>query len=266
MNRNYFTLTTFVLLLSYSGVANKKKHFKTPNDSNVTNVVSSTQNVSIDRRTAIDSVEMLLPGGRYTIGKESKIINNSWKEFYRDSITGNYYVDGAKYTVSTYTDECLEMECEYIGSNRNTLFFINMPTLKNGIVDSVPIGTGYIAPETPIVIDFNSSKYTISVFAELSAEHKGEYEPNKEYSYWCNYKMTLCKDNSQEVELFNIDKFDDSILRLLFAGDIDGDGKLDLIFDSAIYYEEKSITLFLSSLADNGIITRVAEAYISYDC
>lgn len=266
MNRNYFALITFVLLLSCSGVANKKNTLTATNDSNVTNVVSSIQNISIDKITALDSVEMLLPGGRYTIGKESKIINNSWKEFYRDSITGNYYVDRAKYTVNTYIDECLEMECEYIESNRNALFFINMPTLKNGIVDSIPIGTGYIAPETPMVIDFNSSKYTISVFAELSAENKGDYEPNKEYSYWCNYKMTLCKDNSQEVELFNIDKFDDSILRLLFAGDIDGDGKLDLIFDSHINYEEESITLFLSSLADNGIITRVAEASISYDC
>ncbi len=266
MNRSSFILTTFVLLLSCSGVANKKATSTTTNDSNVTNVVSDTQNGSRDKMTALDSVKMLLPGGRYTIDKESKFINNSWKEFCRDSITGNYYVDRAKYTVSTYTDECLEIECEYIESNRNTLFFINMPTLKNGLVDSIPIGTGYIAPETPMVIDFNSSKYTISVFAELSAENKGEYKPHKEYSYWCNYKMTLCKDNSQEVELFNIDKFDDSILRLLFAGDIDGDGKLDLIFDSHIYYEEKSITLFLSSLADNGIITRVAEASISYDC
>lgn len=57
-----------------------------------------------------------------TIGKESKIINNSWKEFYRDSITGNYCVDRAKYTVSTYTDECLGMECEYIKSGRQRLF------------------------------------------------------------------------------------------------------------------------------------------------
>ena len=270
MNRNYFALITFVLLLSCSGAANRKSTLTPTNDTIVTNIASDTQNsmnnVSIDKKTALDSVKMLLPGGRYTIGKESQIINISWKEFYRDTITGNYCIDRAKYTVSTYTDECLGMECEYIKSGRNSLFFINMPTLKNGIVDSIPIGTGYIAPKTPMVINFISSKYTISVFAELSDENKEEYEPNKEYSYWCNYKMTLCKDNSQEVELFNIDKFYDSVLRLLFAGDIDGDGKLDLIFDSHINYEEESITLFLSSLAGNGIITRVAKASISYDC
>lgn len=258
MNRIYLTLITFVLL-SCSGAANRNAALITTNDTIVTNIASDTQN-------SMNSVKMLLPGGRYTIGKESQILNNSWKEFYRDSITGNYCVDRAKYTVSTYTDGCLGMECEYIKSDRNSLFFINMPTLKNGILDSIPVGTGYISPEMPMVINFNSSKYTIRVFAELSDENKDEYEPNKEYSYWCNYRMTLCKDNSQEVELFNIDKFYDSVLRLLFAGDIDGDRKLDLIFDSHINYEEESITLFLSSLAGNGIIIRASEASISYDC
>lgn len=81
MNRNYFILIVLVLLLSCSGVANKKNTLTATNDSNVTNVVSGTQNVSIDKRTALDSIEMLLPGGRYTIGRESKIINNNWKEF-----------------------------------------------------------------------------------------------------------------------------------------------------------------------------------------
>ena len=113
MNRNYFALITFVLLLSCSGAANRKSTLTPTNDTIVTNIASDTlnsmNNVSIDKKTALDSVKMLLPGGRYTIGKESQIINNSWKEFYRDTITGNYCIDRAKYTVSTYTDECLGM-------------------------------------------------------------------------------------------------------------------------------------------------------------
>lgn len=39
---------------------------------------------------------------------------------------------------------------------------------------------------------------------------------------------------------------------MLFAGDIDGDGKLDFIFGANRDYEEDRALLFLSSKAENG--------------
>ena len=48
----------------------------------------------------------------------------------------------------------------------------------------------------------------------------------------------------------------DASPRLLFAGDIDRDGKLDLIVDTTDHYNKSRPTLFLSSpaLPDGGIV------------
>ena len=52
---------------------------------------------------------------------------------------------------------------------------------------------------------------------------------------------------------------DDASPTLLFAGDIDHDGKLDLIFDTTDHYNVRRPTLFLSSQSrPGGVILDVA--------
>ena len=92
------------------------------------------------------------------------------------------------------------------------------------------------------------------------------FRSGEEYGDWKDYRMTLKKDNNPEILLFKIPEFKDSVLRLLFAGDIDKDGKLDLVFDAHTWYEEANITVFLSSLATDGILVKAASFSIQYDC
>lgn len=59
---------------------------------------------------------------------------------------------------------------------------------------------------------------------------------------------------------------DDASPRLLFAGDIDRDGKLDLIFDISDHYNVMRPTLLLSSQAARDALLRVAARYRSVGC
>ena len=59
---------------------------------------------------------------------------------------------------------------------------------------------------------------------------------------------------------------DDAMPRLLFAGDLDRDGRLDLIFDITDHYNVSRPTLFLSSGAADGKPLRAAARYESVGC
>lgn len=59
---------------------------------------------------------------------------------------------------------------------------------------------------------------------------------------------------------------DDATPKLLFAGDLDRDGKLDLIFDITDHYNVSRPTLFLSSRARDGELLHAVSTYESVGC
>ncbi|MFC6096774.1 hypothetical protein ACFPVY_08955 [Flavobacterium qiangtangense] len=63
------------------------------------------------------------------------------------------------------------------------------------------------------------------------------------------------------------ESFNDTFVELLFAGDIDNDGKLDFIFGANRNYEEERVILFLSSKAEKeNVVKKVSEIAIQFDC
>ena len=58
----------------------------------------------------------------------------------------------------------------------------------------------------------------------------------------------------------------DGSLRLYFAGDLDRDGRLDLVFDTSDHYNLSRPTLLLSSLAADGTLVGEAAQYQSVGC
>lgn len=59
---------------------------------------------------------------------------------------------------------------------------------------------------------------------------------------------------------------DDATPKLLFAGDLDRDGRLDLIFDVSDHYNVTRPTLFLSSQARDGELLHAVSTYESVGC
>jgi hypothetical protein len=59
---------------------------------------------------------------------------------------------------------------------------------------------------------------------------------------------------------------DDASPRLIFAGDLDRDGRLDLIFDTTDHYNLSRPTLFLSGAAGKGELVRAVAAHDAVGC
>ena len=71
-------------------------------------------------------------------------------------------------------------------------------------------------------------------------------------------------DARREVDIVLLG--DDATPELLFAGDLDRDGRLDLIFDVSDHYNVTRPTLFLSSQARDGELLHAVSTYESVGC
>ena len=82
-----------------------------------------------------------------------------------------------------------------------------------------------------------------------------------------DYKLLIAgvKNGTGIEQIFlEQDYFDDSMIRFIWAGDIDRDGFLDLFLDISPKYSFSNPALFLSSKAgDNELLKLVAETILS---
>jgi hypothetical protein len=84
-----------------------------------------------------------------------------------------------------------------------------------------------------------------------------------------NYKLfltTTIKGKNYKSLLAAQPNFDDNMITLIFAGDIDGDEILDLIIDTSRHYNVKNPTLYLSRPAKKGEIVKAVGSHKSVGC
>jgi len=88
------------------------------------------------------------------------------------------------------------------------------------------------------------------------------------FDVW-NYKLYLTatiKGQQHTSLLVAQPNFDDQMINLIFAGDIDGDGILDLIIDTSRHYNATSPTIYLSRPANNGEVVKPIGGHTSVGC
>jgi hypothetical protein len=89
----------------------------------------------------------------------------------------------------------------------------------------------------------------------------------RQMGHYVDYGMAVVKKFNQRQVLFKhgiVDEFD--MPSVLWAGDLDGDDKLDLLIDTTDHYNKREYTLFLSSYAADGeLIGKVAQ-FVTLGC
>lgn len=88
------------------------------------------------------------------------------------------------------------------------------------------------------------------------------------FEVW-NYKLYLTaeiKGQKRKSLLVAQPNFDDQMINLIFAGDIDGDGILDLIIDTSRHYNVTSPTIYLSKPAGNEEVVKPIGGHTSVGC
>ncbi len=117
-------------------------------------------------------------------------------------------------------------------------------------------------PNEKMSINFNGVSYTFYA----TGDEQNITNPNLSRSDKVqNYRLfvTKTKNAKNKTQLLSIKKhFDDAFVQILFIGDLDGDGELDMIIDDTRKYSITNIIIYLSSKATNKEIMR---AFATYD-
>jgi hypothetical protein len=98
---------------------------------------------------------------------------------------------------------------------------------------------------------------------------KRKVQGNQDWFDVWNYKLYLIatiKGQQHKSLLVAQPNFDDQMIKLIFAGDIDGDGIIDLIIDTSRHYNATSPTIYLSRPATNGEIVKPIGRHTSVGC
>ena len=226
--------------------------------------VSQAQGTSIEQKEStpvkrVDSVEVakqkpltykILVPTAYRYCNPDTLINKNWVELYKDG--KDYYVGKARYSIKIISDECGDGSAPKLLGKRNTILFVNQLPIRLGKVQAASIeisDTSYLVPGTTYSFTFLGKRY------KLEAKAQGE-------DVFINYALLLNGERFfREVEAGG------ACFNFLFAGDLDGDSKLDLVLSAPIDNENLRVFLFLSSCAPPGLqIGKAAEILDDFSC
>ena len=191
--------------------------------------------------------------------KVDTLIDDTWVELYKKG--QKYYLSKAEYTIGKEWDGIIGDSVSTLTSERDVILYVNHLPSKMGKVNSVYLHIApnsfldsfYLEPGTPLRFTFEGKHYELTTKEKVFTKHGNQ-----------SYEGVILLNGKQIVRRTNLDKVDYS---LMFAGDIDGDGKLDLVIDFRSDTGEFKVVLFLSSCALPGQpVRQVGEIDDQYDC
>ena len=214
----------------------------------------SVKDLKIENR----SYKILIPFN-YRQCKVDTLIDDTWVELYKKG--QKYYLSKAEYTIGKEWDEIIGDSVSTLTSKRKVLLYINHLPSKMGKVKYIDLHIPpkffvdgvYLNPGTPLRFTFEGKHYELTTKEKVFTKHGNQ-----------SYEGVILLNGKQIVRRTNLDKVDFS---LMFAGDIDGDRKLDLVFNLSGEFGELYVALYLSSCALPGQqVRKVSEVVDDYGC
>ena len=134
------------------------------------------------------------------------------------------------------------------GQNSPLFLVKGLDSLKTGVVKTLFSGRLPLESYLEFTLD-DESTYTIATFGGLKSNTGS-----------ADYNVELVKGSRSQV-ICSFDMSNAAVLYLLWAGDVDRDGELDLLIDSICDYSASGPVLFLSSLAEGGNLLHKAAQF-----
>nr|WP_322623770.1 hypothetical protein [uncultured Flavobacterium sp.] len=174
-----------------------------------------------------------------------------------------YYIANTEITVKNVNDPVLdETENDKTGKE-----------VKASVKDTALVlisGSEFITPHK--VQSFAPKKTELLPNEKVEFSFKGKnyriYAKSKDYSHGkeiVNYKLYIT-DGTATTLLTALPQFDDTMVQILFIGDIDGDDIPDLLLDNTSHYNVSSPTLYLSKPADEKELVKPVSIHTSVGC
>jgi hypothetical protein len=204
-----------------------------------------------------DKAELLLPVAYIKTAhpKLKEQIKDGWLEICKNGTSGKYMVKKAVFkTEDIDNSESTGNKLLYIYTQQEpdeTLLYVKGVNIMEGEINGFQPEYREILPGHSFDFDFNGITYTLSAKNSVLNEEAGD-----SYEKYKDYKLYISRKGNPKPQLL-LSGF--SVLN--WAGDLDRDGKADLIFKYMDHSGIERVSLFLSSKAADGELLKKIAAH-----
>ncbi len=173
---------------------------------------------------------------------------------------GQFVLKPTKVSITRVRDEIIDEDpkaktgkrISVPGKEKPTYLFSGIPGLEAG-----PVITSRVNKKEHLQINYHLKLNVGNAEANLIIKGK-----KKDKEYYSDYSITLESGGVKQQLVYSRQISIDTSPSLMWCGDLDGDGKMDLIMDTTTNYNVSDVTLFLSSKAKPGkLVKQVAHQY-----
>jgi len=222
-----------------------------------------------------ENVEILLP---MQYRKENKgypvtVKGKDWYEIYKNPKTKNWMIGKANLKISYGFDECAGVDIMIIDSKQKNavLFFTAFEGLSENpetVLENKPL-----IPGNSVNFKMNNKDYSLSAFGTddegnaLSTDKLPEDSEGNIYLGAKNFKLSFSSDESKSYSIAEVEEMHDVNPKIIWAGDLNGDGLPDMILDLSEDYESRHLYFFLSDKNDKEKpLKKIGDAMVGFDC
>ncbi len=186
--------------------------------------------------------------------------------------TTGFYIASTQLQIKRVRDEIVDESknaktgWEVKTINKDTCIFLveSFSTLSNRNIQSVLLSKKEIYPGDTVNFQYLGIDYQL--FA--TGVKKQRQDDPSTVDVW-NYKLYLTatiKGQQHKSLIAAQPNFNDSMISVIFAGDIDGDGIVDLLINNSNHYNTTSPTLYLSKPAEKSEVLKPIANHLSVGC
>ncbi len=183
-----------------------------------------------------------------------------------------YYLSNTKVSITPVHDPILDedesittgWEVSTAGKDTNIILMQHLPYLQNRKIKPVSLSKTEIYPGERISFNYLGIDYEL-----FATGNKEKENATSDWYIVSNYKLYLRAkiDGKLHKSLLASHKsFDDAMVSLIFAGDLDGDGIVDIILDNSHHYNMTAPTVYFSKPAEKGQVVKSVGSHTSVGC
>jgi hypothetical protein len=195
-------------------------------------------------------------------------VGRSWYSLFRNK--EGYYLDSTGLIIKSVNDPVADDEGQATGwdiktNNTDTslLLIAGIEGLSKRTIVPAVLSKQKVLPGEKVTFTYNGIVYTLYATGDKKKDPDSESWPITSYQLFL--KATINGVERRQL-LVAAREFDDYMVEVLFAGDIDGDTIPDLIIDTSFHYNAEAPTLYLSKPADKTQLLKIVGMHVSVGC
>ena len=212
----------------------------------------------ISKENNENKVVMLVPGTHFfseeEIASHDFIHKGEWYDFYQRE-NGSFYLEKTELDIVETYIECWDQHVHCLTGFG--LITLQGAAFAEREVPNFPLKSDEIAiiPGDSLFFEWGGKTYKLR--AEAKEVDEVDPQDSESWDRFKDYQLYL-SDGEREQVFFVQESFWNSRSEILFIGDIDNDGKPDILMSDPANYETVSMVLFLSSMAEEDKIVGYA--------